>query len=167
MGKRWSKPKELSTWWMWPRVIPKCDSILGGVSVKVSMTRSEVPASQPADPPVSQPVRGYVKGNNGSDGAQLEASSCPRGALTTDHGPLTTFLYLGQIYGYFTLNVLPPSAERGGHISIHLVTKTVALTKGGCLVGMQAPCVVRIAWSLWDALKSMQVALGPADRSRA
>ena len=34
----------LSMWWMWPAVIPKCDSILGGVSVNVSTTSREAPA---------------------------------------------------------------------------------------------------------------------------
>ena len=37
-GKRWSKPKQLSMWWMWPPEMPKCRSILGGVSVNVSAT---------------------------------------------------------------------------------------------------------------------------------
>ena len=37
-GKRSSKPKELSMWWMCPALMPKWLAILGGVSVKVSAT---------------------------------------------------------------------------------------------------------------------------------
>jgi len=37
-GKRSSKPKELSMWWMCPAVMPKWLANLGGVSVKVSAT---------------------------------------------------------------------------------------------------------------------------------
>lgn len=32
-------------WWMWPREMPKCDSIFGGGSAQLSMTRSDIPAS--------------------------------------------------------------------------------------------------------------------------
>src|SRR5438132_10513969 len=41
-GRRSAKPNELSTWWMWPRVMPKWRSIFGGVSGKVSGTSAEV-----------------------------------------------------------------------------------------------------------------------------
>ncbi|KAF6257859.1 hypothetical protein COO60DRAFT_1522020 [Scenedesmus sp. NREL 46B-D3] len=44
-GKRWSKPKALSMWWMCPRLMPKYDSTLGGVSVMRSTTRSDVPGA--------------------------------------------------------------------------------------------------------------------------
>ena len=35
----------LSTWWMWPPVIPKCASIPGGVNGIVSTTRPDVPGA--------------------------------------------------------------------------------------------------------------------------
>lgn len=44
-GKRSAKPKLLSMWWMWPRVMPNQRSMPGGVRVKVSTTRSLAPAA--------------------------------------------------------------------------------------------------------------------------
>src|SRR5207237_9531752 len=45
-GRRSANPKELSTWWMWPREIPKCCSIFGGVRGKASATSAEVPGAK-------------------------------------------------------------------------------------------------------------------------